>query len=333
MNTHKKEFQPSTPMPDNKPVEDGQDYLEPPLEDIDPIEDSGNKPVFPNESIQEEEKSTDSSTSNNTDVNTHPDNNKDNLIERPENPDVSDSNSSVESPESPKEEYTQQEKENDKKRKQIQNTYGFTIVYGNETMSVPGKDLIRMTDSETIKKNLDILEKQMQKYPSGFFESFEKAGMPLTILLVEGIAGKNIAGAADMQDATKPKLILTNRNFEEVIHHEMMHCIDLYLNIMMYRDNLDPFTEYIQYNPDDFEYGNTQYVEKEAGNPHFWFDYAKTNVSDDRAELFKAMMTINSVLLKRGALKDKGAVICKQIKKYFDLQEQTYWEKSIGISA
>lgn len=226
---------------------------------------------------------------------------------------------------------TPKEKENDILRKELEQTYGLAISYGNEPMTA-SRDLIRGTDENVISNQLNTLSRELSKYPTGFFNSFKQNEMPLTILLVEGVVGSNIAGAADTSYASNPKLILTNTNFSEVFHHELMHCIDLYLSVVMYRDGLDPWSEYESLNPSDFVYGNTSYQEQEAGNPHFWFDYAKTSVSEDRAELFKAMMTVESVLLKRGALQAKGTVICRQIKTYFNIYESTYFERSINVS-
>lgn len=228
-------------------------------------------------------------------------------------------------------ELSSKEKENDNLRKNLEQTYGLTILYGNDPMT-SSRDLIRGTDENVISNQLNTLKIELSKYPVGFFNSFKQKGMPLSILLVERIVGSSIAGAADTSYASNPKLILTNTNFKEVFHHELMHCIDLYLNIVMYNYGLDPWSEYEALNPNDFEYGNINYQEQEPGNPHFWFDYAKTSVAEDRAELFKAMMTVESVLLKRGSLQAKGTVLCKQIKTYFNIYETTYFEKSINIS-
>lgn len=224
-----------------------------------------------------------------------------------------------------------QEQENNQKRGQLESSYGLRILYGNESMYA-SHELVKTNDEGIIRNQLNILEEELTKYPYGFFHSFSNEGMPLSIFLVESVVGRDIAGAADTSDATQPKLILTNRNFRETFHHEMMHCIDLYLRIMMYRDGADPYSEYESYNPSDFAYGNTSYRETDPTNPHFWFDYAKTSVEEDRAELFKAMMTVRSVLLKRGSLQQKGIVISRQLKTYFSISGRPYWEQSIDVS-
>ncbi len=223
------------------------------------------------------------------------------------------------------------EMENNQKRKGLESSYGLSIFYGDEAMYA-SYELIHTNDHEVIRNQLTILEEELIKYPYGFFFSFAHEGMPLSIFLVEGVSGRDIAGAADTSNGAQPKLILTNRNFRETFHHEMMHCIDSYLRIMMYRGGTDPYSEYASHNPSDFVYGNTSYQEPEPGNPHFWFDYAKSSVEEDRAELFKAMMTVRSVLLKRGSLQQKGIVISRQLKTYFSISGRPYWEQSIDVS-
>lgn len=224
-------------------------------------------------------------------------------------------------------------------RRKIENTYGITIKYGNELGSYKPKRLtpIILNDKDKIKKELNLINNELKKYPQGFFREF--SGMPLTIYLVSSVPGNVFSGFTDKEFMSDIKITLTeNYFFEYTLNHEIMHYIDAYLEIKMYPDN--PYDEYMTLNPQGFNYGqvNKEYNYGNNGNikgAYFVDDYAQSAVREDRAELFKNMITrlYKPVgMFDNGeVLQKKALIIDKQIRKYFkSANGVVYWDKIIG---
>lgn len=228
---------------------------------------------------------------------------------------------------------------NDLYRKSIESSYGITIKYGNEIGNYQPKRLtpVPMTDSSTIKTYLGYIETELKKYPSGFFRDFE--GMPLTIYLVESVPGNSFVGFTDKEFMNDIKITLVKDfSFSYTLNHEIMHYIDAYLEIKMYPN--DPYQEYVQYNPEGYQYGNVNPAYNYGYNgqttgAYFLSSYAQSNVREDRAEVFKQMMT--RVYKPVGmfndgeVLKNKALLLSSQIKTYFPSASGTqYWDKIIN---
>ena len=287
--------------------------------------------VTDNKTANKEENKT--SNNQNKDTNTNntkpstPSSNKDNENNKP-----SDNNNFVEKPK-------EENDEVDTLRKKIENTYGITIKYGNELGSYRPKRLTPtiLNDKEKIKKELNLINNELKKYPTGFFRDF--SGMPLTIYLVSSVPGNVFSGFTDREFMSDIKITLTeNYFFEYTLNHELMHYIDAYLEIKMYPAN--PYDEYMALNPLDFNYGtiNKNYNYGNNGvikGAYFIDDYAQSSVREDRAELFKNMITR---LYKPAGMFDNGEIlqkkaliIDKQIRQYFkSANGTTYWDKIIG---
>lgn len=287
--------------------------------------------VTDNKTANKEENKT--SNNQNKDTNTNntkpstPFSNKDNENNKP-----SDNNNFVEKPK-------EENDEVDTLRKKIENTYGITIKYGNELGSYRPKRLTPtiLNDKEKIKKELNLINNELKKYPTGFFRDF--SGMPLTIYLVSSVPGNVFSGFTDREFMSDIKITLTeNYFFEYTLNHELMHYIDAYLEIKMYPAN--PYDEYMALNPLDFNYGtiNKNYNYGNNGvikGAYFIDDYAQSSVREDRAELFKNMITR---LYKPAGMFDNGEIlqkkafiIDKQIRQYFkSANGTTYWDKIIG---
>ncbi len=226
----------------------------------------------------------------------------------------------------------------DSLRKKLESTYHITIKYGHELGNYRPKGLTptKMTDKEEIKKHLKLIENELKKYPTGFFKEFD--GMPLTIYLVTSVPGNAFAGFTDKEFMNNIKITLTdNFLFEYTFNHEIMHYIDAYLEIKMYPRN--PYDEYMNLNPQGYQYGkpiqsyNYGYNQQVRG-AYFLNDYSQSNVREDRAEVFKQMITRlykpvgmfnNGETLQRKAL-----VIDQQIRDNFKTAKGTlYWDKIV----
>ena len=228
---------------------------------------------------------------------------------------------------------------NNIKRKGMESTYGIKIIYGDEIGDYHPRGITptRLTNESDIDKYLTKLNGELAKYPKGFFNDFNKRGMPLTIYLVKGVNGA-FAGFTDYQFMNNIKLTLvTNYNFEYTIHHELMHYIDCYLEIVMYPNN--PYQEYEALNPSGYVYGNAieNYIYNMGSRPrgaYFITSYSTTHVKEDRAEVFQYMTARAYAPIgcfePNEVIRKKAEVISKQIKTYFPSVTGTaHWDRFI----
>lgn len=228
----------------------------------------------------------------------------------------------------------------DELRKNIQNTYGITIKYGNEIGSYKPKRLTPepLTNQDEIKKALNTMKTELVKYPNGLFKTMKNNGMPLTIFIIASISGNAFEGFTDHEFGDDIKITLVNNfSLAYTMNHEIMHYIDKYLEIKMYPAS--PYTEYIALNPPGFSYGNinTNYNFKYNASPdevYFFDSYSQYSVKEDRAQIFKQMITrtykLNGLFNNNGVLNQKANIIDKQIRQYFNCANSTlYWDKYI----
>lgn len=232
------------------------------------------------------------------------------------------------------------EDKNNIKRRTMESTYGIKILYGDEIGNYNPKGItpIKLTNSSEIDNYLNRLNTELAKYPQGFFNDFNKKGMPLTIYLIKSVNGA-FSGFTDYQFMNNIKLTLTaDYNFEYTVHHELMHYIDCYLDIVMYPNN--PYTEYEALNPSGFVYGgaNSSQIYNMASNQrgaYFISSYGATHVREDRAEVFKYMIARAykpiGCFEPNEIIRRKAEVISRQIKIHFPSVVGTaHWDRFIS---
>lgn len=229
--------------------------------------------------------------------------------------------------------------ENDLKRKEIEKAYGIKIAYGEELSDYKPKRItpLKLTDYGEIANYLNKLDIELAKYPKGFFSDFNKKGLPLTIYLIKSANGA-FSGFTDYEFMNDIKLTLaTDYSFEYTLHHELMHYIDCYLDIVMYPNN--PYLEYEELNPSGFVYGNA--TDKKIYNmayntkgAYFISSYGATHVKEDRAEVFKFMMARAykpiGCFEEGEIIRKKAELISQQIRKYFpSVTGIAHWDRFI----
>ena len=231
------------------------------------------------------------------------------------------------------------EDKNNSKRKSIEKAYGVKILYGNEIGSYKPKGITptKLTNDNDIENYLNRLNTELAKYPKNFFQDFNKKGMPLTIYLIKSANGA-FSGFTDYQFMNDIKLTLTTDfEFEYTFHHEIMHYIDCYLNIVMYPKT--PYEEFEALNPKEFQYGkaSSSQIYNMANNPrgaYFISKYGASNVAEDRAEIFKYMTARAYAPIgcfeKEEIIRKKAIIISKQIKTYFpSVTTDAHWDRFI----
>lgn len=231
-----------------------------------------------------------------------------------------------------------QEEINDNYRNNIQNTYGIKIAYGEEMGSylIGSYTPTKLTDASEINEYLTKIETEMKKYPNGFFKEMKDFGMPLTLYIVKDIPNSGISGLTDSQFADNIIIsVKTSLLFETTLNHEIMHYIDVYINMKMYPDEIS--TLWNKLNPEGYEYGSfdtsLDFMTTQNNNSYFLTNYAQTNWREDRATLFGDMMTRvskRSCYTADTPLYNKMKLISEQIDTYYTSVNSStteYWER------
>jgi len=321
---------------DNQNVSDKQEREEKPKEQV---EESLEKDV-----LKDESDLNNNNNNNNNNINDNNNNNNNNNINNNNNKEPEDSNINA-NQNVPKEEdiiVLTQAQINDKYRNEIQNKYSIKIKYGNELGDYTGNyyRVTKMTDDSMVDKYLKILDKELALYPSGFFKEISDYQMPLTIYLVKGVENDAYAGLTDKQFTSN--IIITLRDyffFERTLHHEIMHYIDVYLEIKTYPLGEDYiFNNWNKLNPLGFSYGLfvDDYNFKNEKGAYFIDSYSQTNHLEDRAVIFSDMMT--RVIPKIYYNKDepiyfKAKMIASELNFYFNCVSDDvleHWERLIN---
>ena len=276
-------------------------------------------------SSKTEKSKTNTNTTNNKDSN-NTDNNENTILPEKKPPIV---------------EKTQVEKNNEY-RKSLENKYSIKIVYKDEN----GNYLIggsikteKLNDDNEINKYLKEMEKTLKKYPNGFFKEMKNNNVSLKIYMVNKIDG-NYAGMTDGRNQSNITVTIgTNGTnlFENTLHHELMHYIDIYMKQKNPTLNLEKIMK--SYNPEGFNYGsNDATYDFNFSNPndaYFISYYSRQSYLEDRAVLFSDMMTRTT---KRSCYNDgtpinkKAKLISSQIKEHFKVLSNTgrcYWDRFI----
>ena len=191
-----------------------------------------------------------------------------------------------------------QSEKNNEYRKSLENKYSIKIVYKDEN----GNYLIggsikteKLNDDNEINKYLKEMEKTLKKYPNGFFKEMKNNNVSLKIYMVNKIDG-NYAGMTDGRNQSNITVTIgTNGTnlFENTLHHELMHYIDIYMKQKNPTLNLEKIMK--SYNPEGFNYGsNDATYDFNFSNPndaYFISYYSRQSYLEDRAVLFSDMMT------------------------------------------
>ncbi len=334
------------------PIQDDKNNTNDKLEEINQEDKKENEEDIPEEEIKDDNTNVTNSngkpSNNNTNTNKPTNSNSSN---KPSNNTSNNSNNNKPTTESSSTNQKPTEKPSDKPttptetdknnetRKKIEKTYGIKILYGNEIGDYKPNRItpVKLTDSGDIENYLNRLNTELAKYPKNFFNDFNKKGMPLTIYLIKSANGA-FSGFTDYQFMNDIKLTLaTDFNFEYTLHHEIMHYIDCYLNIVMYPAT--PYEEYEKLNPTGFKYGNATLSQiynmgTNTKGAYFISQYGSTNVAEDRAEVFKYMMARaykpTGCFDENEIIRKKAELISKQIKTYFpSVTGSAHWDRFI----
>lgn len=224
---------------------------------------------------------------------------------------------------------------NIKLRKSLEQRYGISIKYGDETSGykVGGMWVSPVEDEAIVTEALNELNKGLALYPSGFFAEMLNGGFPLTINLIKRFSIANVTGVTDSSNNNIVISIATDYDIDNTIHHELYHYIEKYIFSTGFK-----FTSWDTLNPSDFVYGTVNsdysYAKTFADNSFFVNNYAQTDQYEDRASTFEYMMMNNkaSCFNYGNPVWLKAKKMSEQIDYFFETVSPyvtEYWERFV----
>lgn len=201
------------------------------------------------------------------------------------------------------------EQTNNQLRKEIENDYGITIRYGEETRgySVAGISTEVIADQTVITDQLIRLREALNLYPKGLFREIKNGGIPLTIMLIKKYSDGTVTGITDSSYTDAVISISADYAFEDSFYHESYHYIERYLlkkgaNYNSW-DSLNP-SNFAGWGTID---GSLSYSNTFLPTSPFVNNYAQTEAVEDRASTFEYMMAPS-----KASCLNKGNVVWKK---------------------
>lgn len=225
---------------------------------------------------------------------------------------------------------TQHEK-NSQTIKNIYNTYGYKIDYGEAGYCYNGY-CDAATNEEDVADVLSDIKYASSKFPTNFFKKFQGVN-GYRVYIYGNIPGKT-SGVASYEFGNDNVLYLNASSFDSsVYYHETFHLIERYINVL--GGSFDS-SVWASFNPPNYKYGQAAsfYYRGDLNpNDYFLYEYGQTNEREDRATLFADLM-IRGGVCKYGSYKDymtsgtptnlKFKYMVSVINKYFS-NSNAYW--------
>lgn len=222
---------------------------------------------------------------------------------------------------------------NSQLRKEIQDTYGITVKYGDETKGYTVSNITTepIVEPEIIRQQLIQLDNTLKLYPEGMFKEIRDGGIPLTIILVKSYSQENVTGVTDSSYSFANISIAAVYPFMESFFHESYHYIERYL----FKKGAD-YNSWNSLNPEDFQYGiiynNLSYSNTFMEKAPFVNNYAQTAATEDRASTFEYMMASSkaSCLNSQNIVWKKARYMATTIDDVLDTVSPDvveYWER------
>ena len=248
---------------------------------------------------------------------------------------------------------------------EIEERFGVEILIGQECGDILGGYAVTpLTEYEAIDEALGMLERELEKYPEGFFEQMHDEDTTESVFYIAGSlqgiddANLSMAGGFRLEEAGRDIIVMnceTPYSSDNTIHHEISHSIDSYLLEKSEKDGVEYLSEdsWNELNPADDcytysygEQGKEQYMantyfescgDGDLSKVYFIDDYSMTYPTEDRARIFEyAMVESDWVEFSQMPnLANKLEYYCNAIREGFDTtgwDEVMWWEQCIKES-
>lgn len=191
-----------------------------------------------------------------------------------------------------------------------------------------GYSCATVTDPEVIRAALDTLDRELGKYPEGFFGVFRNgAGEGGVCFSLTG----EVSGTLPMvgfsrliRDSYVLGLDITSISLPQTIHHEIWHGVETRLST----DTFDT-AAWAACNPSGFRYYGSYdagyekltgwtWSHGDVANTYFVDPYARINGREDRARLWEMVMSIDATrLMEAGAMEQKLSIMVGAMEQVF----------------
>lgn len=197
-----------------------------------------------------------------------------------------------------------------------------------------------------IQRELELLDRNLSRYPDGFLQKLASRFQGLNICIVRSLNGSAESGSLNtadgiqfMHDYTAYIALAAPCNTEYALYHEMCHLIDT-----MVISESGAYDRWDQLNPKDFEYDydyianlnrdDAQYLEESSRS--FIDTYSMSFPKEDRARIMEYAMTEgNEAYFRSTTMQSKLLLLCEGIREAFGLRkspETFLWEQYLNVS-
>ena len=232
--------------------------------------------------------------------------------------------------------------------RQIGEKYGIEVlIYKDAVRAQPWDyDLEPEHLTGVIQRELELLDRNLSRYPLGFVSTLAQRFDGLTISIVRSLTGTPESGSLDTADGIQFMdgyraciALAADRNTEYALYHEMCHLIDT-----MVLNESSAYDRWDELNPKGFAYDYDYIVNQSRDgsaylqdiNRSFIDTYSMSFPKEDRARIMEYAMTSgNEHYFQSTTMQSKLKLLCQGIREAFGLKkspETFLWEQYLSIS-
>ncbi len=229
--------------------------------------------------------------------------------------------------------------ENKRLTDEILQTYRVSILYGNKAnyyYNGEASTHTTLADESEINRSLLAIKNGLSNMPQSILDTLRLSN-GYNILLFKQLPGGKDGLAVITSHVYQILLDIDNWQQERIFYHETFHIMERYMYLQ--NGSVDPFPDWNLYNPDGFAYGygDGKYLYIDNSVPiidrAFTSKYAKTNQSEDRAELFEDLMhrTRKYYYMEPGyGVNEKAKYLNQVLDYYFGNISDAKWKRWIS---
>ena len=232
--------------------------------------------------------------------------------------------------------------------RQIGEKYGIEVlIYKDAVLAQPWDyDLEPEHLTGVIRRELELLDRNLSRYPLGFVSTLAQRFDGLSISIVRSLTGTPESGSLDSADGIQFLdgyraciALAADCNTEYALYHEMCHLIDT-----MVLNESSAYDRWDELNPKGFEYDYDYIANQNRDgsaylqdiNRSFIDTYSMSFPKEDRARIMEYAMTAgNEHYFRSTVMQSKLKLLCEGIREAFGLKkspETFLWEQYLNIS-
>ena len=231
---------------------------------------------------------------------------------------------------------------------EIGNRYGIEVLIHKEAAAVEPFDYDLEYEHRVgvLKRELELLDRNLSRYPEGFLSTLASRFDGITICIVQSLTGTAEAGSLESANGIqflsgyRAYIALASPyNTEYSLYHEMCHLID---TVVITESGA--YDRWDELNPKDFAY-DYDYIANttrdgsaylQDSNRYFIDTYSMSFPKEDRARIMEYAMTEgNEFYFQSTAMQAKLLALCQGIREAFGLRKspETFpWEQYLNTS-